>query len=176
MRRVSSDMRRSLCCLLLFAALAPCRGQLTEQVQEKKFFAGLGLGLDHGGAGLRLDARLHRYVGLFFGLGATFADIGYNGGVHARILPAKRLCPYATAMYGFNAESTGFDGEKLFYGPSFGAGVEWVSFTKMSFFHIGAIVPVHSEEAKEVSENSDFPFWPVLPTFGIHLALGKRPK
>lgn len=174
MCRVSSDMRRPLCCLWLLAVFVPCHGQLTEQAEEKKFFAGLGLGLDHGGAGLRFDARLHPHLGLFFGLGATFADIGYNGGIHARVLPAKRLCPYATAMYGFNAEATGFDGEKLYYGPSFGAGVEWASFTRMSFFRIGAIVPVHSEEAKEVSENSDFPFWSVLPTFGVHLALGKR--
>ena len=163
--------RRSLCCLMLYDALGECCGQPSESA-ESRFFAGLGLGLDYGGYGLRLDGRITPHTRLFFGLGTTFKFMGYNGGVHARILPAKRLCPYATAMYGFNAEGTGVDGDQLFFGPSFGAGLEW-----MNFIRIGALFPVYSEEVREVFENEDVHLTPVVISFGFQLALCKpRPE
>ncbi|HMC96488.1 MAG TPA: hypothetical protein VKG92_02460 [Flavobacteriales bacterium] len=159
--------------LIAFLAMqGECRGQISAPV-ERKLFLGLGLGLDHGGAGLRLDGRITRHVGLFAGVGAAFSAVGFNAGVHGRILPTSRLCPYVTAMYGFNAEASGFEENKLYYGPSFGAGVEWRSRDKANFFRIGALIPVRSEEAQEVSESADFPFWPVLPTFGWHFPIGK---
>ncbi|MEO8591186.1 MAG: hypothetical protein ABI432_17540 [Flavobacteriales bacterium] len=153
--------------------LCECRGQ-AETVPEQKLFLGLGFGFDHGGMGLRLDGRISPYFGVFGGVGATFSAIGVNGGVQARILPNSQWCPYVTAMYGFNGESTTVEEEKLFYGPTFGAGVEKRSRTGPNFFHFGLLIPVHSAEAREVSDNADFPLWPILPTFGWHFATGKK--
>lgn len=141
-------------------------------MEDKELFVGVGVGLDHGGLGLHIEGRFTQSVSIFLGVGYNTQPVGWNAGLNYRFLPARKVCPYATAMYGYNAVSTTISSSSFssrnHYGPSFGAGVELQFASGKRFLRFGLLVPVRSKEAIEISNNSDHPFWPVLPTVGYH--------
>jgi hypothetical protein len=91
---------------------------------------GIGYGQDYGGIGVNCTFYPIKYVGVFGGVGWIFIDIGYNVGIKARLLidEKSRVYPYLIGMYGYVAaikvENT-TDYNKLFYGTSFGVGLNY---------------------------------------------------
>lgn len=92
--------------------VALCAFGDTSVAQEEKEKAGpprdfvvlgIGMGLDHGGFGARCELLPEDHASVFLGLGYAYAGVGWNAGVIARVLPRRRVCPYAIAMYGYNA-------------------------------------------------------------------------
>ena len=102
----------------------------TPDGEYEKLNLGIGFGFDYGGIGGNLTYYPQKNFGLFFGGGYAFAGFGYNAGIKYRFLPSNpnsQFTPFLMAMYGYNAAvkvsgSSQFD--KMFYGPSVGAGFD----------------------------------------------------
>ncbi|MCU0377385.1 MAG: hypothetical protein MUC78_03920 [Bacteroidales bacterium] len=121
---------------------------------------GIGGGLDYGGFGADLMFYPHQSVGLFAGAGYAIAGFGFNAGVKYRFIPKKQpsgIAPYAMAMYGYNAAIAVADASqfnKLFYGPTFGAGLDFgLRPGKRGYWSVALLVPIRSSEAKEYVED-----------------------
>lgn len=132
-------------------AQTPVREQGPSTMPPDLFF-GVGIGLDHGGIGMRMDVRFTEHIGLFGGAGYNLAMVGWNAGLIYRYKLLGHVRPYATGMYGYNLAMRWVDpwgktvhGEN-YYGPSFGGGVEFWSARRDSFIHVGLLVPVRSSE------------------------------
>jgi hypothetical protein len=120
-----------LLCLFLFILTSGTFSQShsSADVQFDQVSIGLGMGFDYGGFGGNVLYYPIKNVGVFGGYGYALAGGGYNAGLKFRLVPKNqsRFVPYATAMYGYNAAIyiTGSeDYNKLFYGPSFGLGLD----------------------------------------------------
>ena len=120
---------------------------------------GIGAGLDYGGIGGNLNYYPTKSIGLFAGLGYAIAGVGVNGGLKFRYIPKKpeaRVRPYGLAMYGYNAGIAVLNASqhnKLFYGPSFGAGIDLHrSSQKPGYWSISIFVPIRKPEVKEYIE------------------------
>ncbi len=170
-------MRRTL--LLLFAPWMLLDATAQERSDAKPshtaapgIFFGAGIGLDHGGLGLRMDALLNESIGVFAGGGYNLATVGWNAGLIYRHPSSRTYRPYAIGMYGYNLAvkwgypygSTGVN----YYGPTFGGGVEMWSHRHTNFVHIGLLVPVRSKEARNVFDRLTPRPWPVLFSCGYH--------
>ena len=70
--------------------------------KKQKLFVGPGLGLDHGGIGVKAEYQPFKYLGIFFGLGYDFAGPSGNLGFIYNILPNKNFTPVLIAMGGIN--------------------------------------------------------------------------
>lgn len=117
---------------------------------------GLGLGLDYGGLGLNLTGYITDNFGLFAGLGYNFVDAGFNGGLKYRFLPkgsASQTRPYILGMYGYNAVVKVIDAEslnKIFYGPTFGFGIDRKSNPyRSTMWSIALLIPIRSSEVDD---------------------------
>jgi hypothetical protein len=88
-------------------------------------------------------------IEFFGGIGYNLLGAGLNVGAAYRLIPKSRLCPYLGAMYGYNAVIK-VDGmeeyNKIYYGPSFSAGLEIWSKKRPSFLNIEFILPLRSQE------------------------------
>ncbi|HNR19069.1 MAG TPA: hypothetical protein PKN75_06485 [Bacteroidia bacterium] len=119
--------------------------------QKNKAFAnlGLGLGLDYGGFGVKLNLNPTKNLGFFIGGGYAIVKPGFNAGVTLRILPDKQFCPFVSGMYGYNA-AVKIKGaakyNKLYYGPSFSIGGELWGKSRTGFWNFELILPVRSQE------------------------------
>ncbi len=139
-------------------------------------FFGPGVGIDHGGIGMRLDVHTTRFVGVFGGVGYALAGIGWNAGLHLRMLPGKRACPYLTGMYGYNtavkilAAPGVHSRQELYYGISTGAGVEFWNATRSRYFHLGLIIPFRSLDVERDYPEISKELFPVLVSLGLHFA------
>lgn len=98
---------------------------------QSNIYLGFGLGLDYGGMpGANLMYTPMRKAAFYFGVGNAFKGVGINGGASYRFQSNKRdrrVVPFITGMYGYNAVIQVVNDHtlsKLFYGASFGAGIE----------------------------------------------------
>lgn len=164
---------RYLLVILLASFIGRVQAQDAREPASDLYF-GIGGGLDHGGFGLRFDGMVTRALGLFAGAGFNLATVGWNGGLIYRHPLPGRVRPYGTAMYGYNVAiltttSRGSIGTGTnYYGPSFGAGVEFWSDQRNRFVHLGLLLPVRSEEAQRELRRSASEPWPVLLSAGFH--------
>jgi hypothetical protein len=115
------------------------------------FSAGFGLGLDYGGLGLNLTVYPQENIGLFGGFGYALAGVGYNAGVKLRLLPGhSQVRPFLTGMYGYNAAvyvANSMQYDKLFYGPSFGAGVDIGAMREgRGYLSLAILIPIRSPD------------------------------
>jgi hypothetical protein len=118
------------------------------------FTMGFGFGLDYGGFGLNATVYPQENIGLFVGGGFALAGFGYNAGLKLRLLPKKRsstVSPFLLGMYGYNAaifitNDTRYN--KLFYGPSFGAGVD-IGSRNRGYLSLALLVPVRSSDVND---------------------------
>jgi hypothetical protein len=137
--------------LLLFTSAVS--GQVAAPAKAERNVAssthlGLGMGMDHGGIGVRLDVPLSRNLAAVGGLGYAVVGMGWNVGLQLRTDPTKPVGLYMTALYGYNGaikvEGAGrYD--KLYYGFTPGAGVEFRG-ARGNFFHMALLVPLRSPE------------------------------
>jgi hypothetical protein len=187
-----NPMKKTVVTLLLIAAVLKISAQVPDakspfDVQPpestSKANLGLGLGLDYGGIGGRFSFQPSSSLALFAGLGYNFAGAGFNAGGIVRLAPEKRITPTLLAMYGYNAvivvKGDDFDEtvfSRTYYGPSFGAGVEFHQWHKRgNFFNLQLLVPVRSRkfhddmDALKASEFIDINEpWPVTICLGYH--------
>ncbi|MBW7891432.1 MAG: hypothetical protein H3C48_10510 [Chitinophagaceae bacterium] len=91
-------MKYTIQLLLCFMASVIC------SAQKKQFiFAGAGIGLDHGGLGIKAEYQPFKYLGLFGGVGHNLAGFNGNGGIIYNIMPNKKVTPIFTTMLGVNS-------------------------------------------------------------------------
>jgi hypothetical protein len=121
---------------------------------------GIGIGEDYGGIGGNLMVYPQRNIGLFGGFGYALAGFGYNGGIKLRLLSRQTsvATPSILAMYGYNAAvvvTNNSQLNKLFYGPSFGIGVDLRSKKPSSegYLSLAIIIPVRSPDAQNYIDN-----------------------
>jgi hypothetical protein len=116
---------------------------------------GLGFGFDYGGIGANLTVYPQKNIGIFFGGGYALAGFGYNTGLKLRLSPDRGTVvnPFFTAMYGYNAAVVITDNtqlNKLFYGPSLGAGIDIRSKKPSSrgYLSVALMVPFRSPDVQ----------------------------
>lgn len=168
------------CLILISAALF---GQAAEApiMYNAKNNIGLGAGLDYGGFGIRYTYMPAPKVGVFGSLGYILVGPGYNFGANYKFSPDRRVTPYLTGMYGYNAAIKivgASQWDKIYYGPSFGFGVEVKRRNKTkNFWNFALLVPVRSAEYKSdmdvLLNNPDIEISELLPiTFSIGFHFG----
>jgi hypothetical protein len=116
---------------------------------ENPFNLGIGTGLDYGGIiGARFSGFPIKHFGVFAGVGYNLVKVGYNFGGIVRILPGKKVCPVVTGMYGYNATIIIIGGSqynKVYYGPTFGGGIELHFSNRQKFMNFGLLIPLRSQ-------------------------------
>ncbi|MBL7847527.1 MAG: hypothetical protein JNL40_08675 [Cyclobacteriaceae bacterium] len=153
-----------------------------DQSTVSKGDFGLGIGLDYGGFGGRVAFHPAPKVGLFGGLGYNLAGAGYNVGAAWRISPDKQTCPTLGVMYGYNGVIV-VEGasqyNKIYYGPSLAAGLEFHSKRKNgNYFNVELVVPFRpqafTDDLNTLKNNPAIQFknepWPVAISLGYHWA------
>ena len=164
---------------VMFCLIGPliAHGQDTTSPTGGTYF-GFGVGLEHGGIGVRADLRPIPELSVFGGAGYAFAGIGWNLGFACRLRPGHKVVPYVTAMYGYNtayvlrnqATRTTIDSE-LYFGPSFGAGVEFMKKVDAAFWRVGLLFPIRADEVAEEHPEISEKLWPVLFSIGYHFRI-----
>lgn len=121
-------------------------------VKYPLFSAGIGIGLDYGGFGLRVTSLSTKHLSIFAGVGYNSLNMGINLGGMIRFLPSRMFCPTFIGMYGYNAMII-ITGDKnineTYYGPSFGAGFELRSKKLKNYLSLGLIIPVRSQNYED---------------------------
>jgi len=117
---------------------------------------GIGGGLDYGGFGANLSYYPVKNLGLFGGVGYAMAGAGWNAGVKFRHIPKRsdaRVRPFGLAMYGYNAAVAVLNASqhnKLFFGPTLGAGIDFHrNPMKRGYWSFAIIVPIRKAEVNE---------------------------
>jgi hypothetical protein len=149
------------------------------------FTLGFGFGLDYGGLGVNATVYPQKNIGIFGGVGYALAGAGYNVGVKLRLLPNhgySRVRPFLEGMYGYNAAvvvSNAPQYNKLYYGPSVGAGVDIGLRNGKTSFSLAILVPIRSPDVNnyinELQNNYGVTFGNLSPvdfSFGFKISLG----
>lgn len=122
--------------------------------QTEKINLGIGVGFDYGGIGANLLVYPQKNIGIFAGGGYALAGFGYNVGVKGRffIKDGAAVSPFVTGMYGYHTAikvQNRTDLNKLYYGPTFGAGIDWlVGRQRKNYLSIALNVPFRNGEEK----------------------------
>jgi hypothetical protein len=129
-----------------------------DSIKAPKFIdhlsLGFGGGLDYGGFGVNMLVYPHQNIGIFGGVGYALAGAGYNVGAKFRLISKKhRTDPYILAMYGYNTAikvQDASDYNKLFYGPSFGMGIDYrTKRQRNGYWSFALLVPVRSPDVNQ---------------------------
>lgn len=177
-----------LLCLFIPAISLDAQQMEDTEIEYDVISAGLGMGLDYGGFGGNLMYFPSKNVGLFAGAGYALAGLGFNAGIKIRNIPQNptaMVAPFALAMYGYNAAikvSNVAEWNKLFYGPTLGAGVDLRLNSRINgYWSFAILIPFRSPEVKEyiddlesnhgvVFENELFP---IGLSFGYRIMFGR---
>lgn len=157
-------MKKSIICLLACFVFISIQLKAQEispaPVLTDKISIGIGIGQEHGGFGANLTAYPIKSIGIFGGLGYNMVGAGYNIGLKFRLIPAKptaTVTPYFVAMYGYNAVikvSGASQFDKIFYGPTFGVGIDYKSYSKSKIYYsFGINVPIRGTEVDEYMDD-----------------------
>jgi hypothetical protein len=120
---------------------------------------GFGLGLDYGGFGGNFVYYPVPKVGLFVGVGYPLAGLGYNFGAKFRFVSKNptKVNAYLIGMYGYNAAIYIADNEeynKLFYGPTFGFGIDTRYYPKKAgYWSFALLIPIRSAEVDKYMDD-----------------------
>jgi len=152
--------------LYLFLCFALTTIQLNAQestsqpVPYDKVSIGVGFGQDYGGIGANLAVYPLKSIGIFGGLGYNLVGAGYNVGAKLRLVSAKptaKVTPYALGMYGYNAVirvSGASQYNKVFYGPTFGIGIDFKSYPRSKIYYsIALLIPVRGSEVNDYMDD-----------------------
>jgi hypothetical protein len=153
-------MKKILFMVALVAAVAfssRAQGEDDDQTTRRRNkYIGLGMGLDYGGLGGKLEFMPTKHLGLFAGVGYNFLSIGWNAGASVSILPDKKVSPVARVFYGYNATAQvkGTDDyDKTSYGVTFGGGVNIKMRQRGDMLSVSLLIPVRS---KSFSDHYDY--------------------
>lgn len=148
----------ALCVFLSLVSQAQYRYNSGNDETNSKVHVGIGLGMDYGGIGFKVEYLPVKYVGIFAGGGYNIIGLGVNGGLQFRPLPDKKIQPILMAMYGYNGvlkisgndmvlQQYGLDKiSKAYYGFSAGIGGELKVGHKGNRLYMGLWLPVRSQE------------------------------
>lgn len=135
--------------ILLFSFVGSSQDSL--KYEEKPLYVGLGVGIDFGGFGGKLEYMFLDYGGLFVGGGYNLKGFGINGGVMLKAFPRKLLKPYLSVMYGHtgiivieNASQYNMTD----YGFSLGTGIE-LKTRNLNAWQLGIVLPFRSDEFRD---------------------------
>jgi len=152
--------------------------------RSDKFSIGPGIGLDYGGIGMNAIFYPQQNIGVFAGGGYDLNGFGYNVGLKGRLMTFKIIDPYLLAMYGYNAiivvsNATVFN--KTFYGPTFGAGIDFRSKKPMKtgYWSLALLVPIKGSDADAYADylekykgvKFDNDFFPIDISIGYHFII-----
>jgi hypothetical protein len=115
---------------------------------KRPFYIGLGLGMDFGGVGGKLEYMFLDYAGLFTGVGYNFYGFGFNGGVMLKAMPSKDFTPYLSGMYGYTGVvsiENASEYDRIDYGFSLGGGLEFKT-KNQNAWQIGIVKPFRSQQ------------------------------
>jgi hypothetical protein len=149
--RITDPMKSLLAFLFLLCGItasAQYDPNYKFEEPENPFNLGLGIGLDYGGIGAKFSGFPVKNFGVFAGVGYNLMKVGYNFGGTVRILPAKKVCPILTGMYGYNGVIVvdgGSQYNKVYYGPSFGGGIELHFSNRQNFMNFGLLIPIRPQ-------------------------------
>ncbi|HLW42745.1 MAG TPA: hypothetical protein VKY82_10305 [Flavobacterium sp.] len=126
-----------------------CMGNQTYGQSEHQVYSGLGIGLDYGGIGAKIEYLPIKNVGVFGGLGYNFSSVGWNVGATFKIMPDKKVSINPMVFYGYNAVSI-VDGapeyEMTSYGVTAGVNVDIKMGSRGNKLSAGLFVPIRSKE------------------------------
>ena len=178
-------MQRKTTLLAICFFLASFLGH-TQSVS--KFFFGLGMGLDYGGVGLKAEVQPHPNIGLFAGGGYNLLDPAYNFGASFKLLPNRKVQPFITGMYGYNAvlKIKNIYGNVIpemsgtYKGFTAGAGVDLFDSRQKNKLTLEILVPFRSKEFTDYYQSlkdAGYEFKPgILPitfTVGYNFSIGR---
>ncbi len=133
---------------------------------------GIGMGLEYGGFGVNGTFISESGFGGFFGAGYIIAGIGINAGIQYSFNPDNKTHPFLMAMYGYNAAivvknafTNSNEFSEIYYGPSFGGGVN-IKNKKNNIWRISLSIPVRTSEFQDDMDdlkNSGVSFNEALP-------------
>ena len=132
---------------------APDQISMDELPGTHRTTFGFGLGRDYGGLGINATGYINHNFGVFGGVGYALAGIGFNGGLKIKLASKQsksHVIPYLTGMYGYNSGvvfTNAPERNKLFYGPTFGGGIDIYTKHYRGIFVLGVLIPVVSDEA-----------------------------
>lgn len=115
-------------------------------------YAGLGIGLDYGGIGIRMELYPVKYLSTFVGLGLNSAGFGFNTGLSVKFLPDRRATPYLCGMWGYNAVlhyAGGIQPATVYHGFTVGAGAEIFVGQRRNKVSLGLLFPFRDQEFKD---------------------------
>ena len=152
-------MKYLLYLILLFFLANTTWSQQREEEENEYYrknptYIGLGLGMDFGGVGGKLEHMLLDYAGFFLGGGYNFAGLGLNGGLMIKPLAKKQVTPYILGMYGYTGTIIIQNASQLNmtdYGFSIGSGLE-IKTENLNVWQIGIILPFRSQKFRDHHE------------------------
>lgn len=178
---------KNVFCFILFLSLATFSVETYSQEETANEFSrvnmGFGMGLDYGGFGGRLSVLPSKYFSIFGAAGYNLLGLGINGGIQARFMPDKNVCPTFGAMYGYNGVIVIKGAEqynKTYYGPTFSVGLELKSSKNpKNFYVLELLLPIRPKEFNQDFEDiENNPFieveskpLPIGISLGIHFGV-----
>jgi hypothetical protein len=165
--------------LFVGALFASAQENNSSALVSDQVSIGLGFGLDYGGFGGNVVYYPAPKIGIFVGLGYPLAGVGYNVGAKLRLLTKKasKVNAYLIGMYGYNSSIYVQDGKeynKLFYGPSFGIGIDThYNPMKVGYWSFAMLIPVRGSDVNDymndLKNNHNIEFKNALPpiTFSV---------
>ncbi len=174
--------------LMLIASAIKAQGSTSSNAEpiikgnKLTITPGLGLGLDYGGVGAKVEFAPDQWIGVFGGFGYNLISFGYNAGASFKLLPQKKVTPVLLAMYGYNAGlkiktatpvGTNDLFKKTYYGPTVGAGVEIGYGRGGNKASISVLVPIRSKEFKDTYDGfKDMGYKFSTPVLPIAISVG----
>jgi hypothetical protein len=110
---------------------------------------GLGMGLNYGGFGGRLELVPQKNIAIFGAVGFNLHKAGFNIGAKVKVAAEKKVSPMFQFMYGYNAVILvvgASEYNKTYYGPSVGGGIELKMGQSQNFMEFGLLIPFRNEE------------------------------
>ncbi len=174
-----------LCCLISTFSLFAQEKETIIDNNAEKVSLGIGMGLDYGGIGGNILLYPQENIGFFGGVGYAIAGMGYNVGAKIRFLSEKKTRTnfFLIGMYGYNAaiavtNATSYN--KLFYGTSFGLGIDTGKRSyKKGFWTMALLFPVRDSAVNDYIDylkddvGVDFKngLWPITFSIGYRFGL-----
>ena len=115
----------------------------------KKNYFGLGMGMDYGGFGMKLEYLPVKYLGVFGGVGYNLLSVGWNMGATLRMSPDTRVSPNLIVFYGYNGFVKIIDASQYnmtSYGITIGGNLDIEVGRSGSKITAGLFVPIRSKK------------------------------